>query len=93
MSEISFEIETRLQTELRPIFLEIENESNLHAGHHHGGTHSHYAITVVSPAFEKISLVKRHRIVYDLLRFLFEQGLHALKIKAYTPEEWRKNAG
>jgi BolA-like protein 1 len=47
---------------------------------------SHFALTVVSDAFEGLSLVKRHKIVYTLLREEM-QDVHALNIKTMTTAE------
>jgi BolA-like protein 1 len=47
---------------------------------------THFAIRVVSDAFEGLSLVKRHRVVYTLLRDEME-NIHALNISATTTAE------
>lgn len=44
---------------------------------------------VISPDFEGMSMVKEHQAVYKLVNEHITSGaLHALSIKAYTPEEW-----
>lgn len=50
-----------------------------------GGTH--FNLRVVSKDFEGKSMVKRHRLTYDLLKEELETGLHALSIIAKTPSE------
>lgn len=90
MSEASQAIEAALHDAFQPTVLEVINESHLHAGHRFGGVDSHFALKLVSEQFEKKSLVQRHRLVYDCLDFAFKKGLHALKIKAYTPAEWKQ---
>jgi acid stress-induced BolA-like protein IbaG/YrbA len=48
-----------------------------------------YEATVVSPAFEGLSMVKEQQMVYATLNTQITSGaLHALTIKAYTPAEW-----
>jgi acid stress-induced BolA-like protein IbaG/YrbA len=48
-----------------------------------------YEATVISNAFEGLSLVKKHQLVYALLNEHIASGvIHALTIKAYTPAEW-----
>ena len=46
-------------------------------------------LTIVSEDFDKVPLIQRHRKVQALLK---EDGLmdeiHALTIKAWTPEQW-----
>jgi acid stress-induced BolA-like protein IbaG/YrbA len=46
---------------------------------------------VISPAFQGLSPVKRQQQVYAAATPWLESGeLHALSIKACTPEEWAK---
>ncbi len=42
---------------------------------------------VITEAFEGKALLARHRMVYAALGDLMKEELHALSIKAYTPEE------
>ena len=51
-----------------------------------------YEATVISPAFEGLSMLKEHQLVYKTVNAQIASGeLHALTIKAYTPEEWEQN--
>lgn len=73
---------------LRPQAVELIDDSHLHAGHagaRDGG--GHYRLTVVSAAFAGLPLMRRHRLVYDLLASLMKREIHALSITAKTPEE------
>ena len=49
--------------------------------------------TVVSPAFEGKRLIQRHQLVYGAMGDRMKAEVHALSIKAYTPQEFDKNAG
>ena len=50
-----------------------------------------YEATVVSQAFEGLSMLKEHQLVYATVNAQIASGeLHALTIKAYTPEEWEQ---
>ena len=50
-----------------------------------------YEATVISPAFEGLSMVKEHQLVYATVNAQIASGeLHALTIKAYTPNEWHE---
>lgn len=81
-------IESRLKT-LEPQVFEFEDESHLHAGHAGNKGGGHYAVLVVSEAFEGISRLNRQRIIKQLLHDLFSDGLiHALSIKTQTPDEY-----
>lgn len=47
----------------------------------------HLAATVVSPAFDGLSLVEQHQMVYDALGDHMTRDIHALELSTYTPEE------
>jgi BolA protein len=80
-------IKTRLTTALRPTHLEILDQSRQHAGHQAAHGAGHFTLTVVSPQFAGLTLVQRHRLVYNALGDLMNTVIHALSIQAQTPEE------
>lgn len=83
-------IRERLERELKPIELEVEDTSYQHAGHagvRGSNGETHFNVRVVSKEFEGKSSVKRHRVIYGLLKDELEGGLHALSIEAKTPSE------
>ncbi|XP_030548955.1 sufE-like protein 1, chloroplastic/mitochondrial isoform X1 [Rhodamnia argentea] len=83
-------IREKLEKELSPIELHVEDVSYQHAGHagsRGSDGETHFNLRVVSKEFEGKSLVKRHRLVYDLLQEELQSGLHALSIVAKTPAE------
>uniref|UniRef100_A0A0D3FFJ7 BolA protein n=3 Tax=Oryza TaxID=4527 RepID=A0A0D3FFJ7_9ORYZ len=80
----------KLQSALEASALDIEDVSYQHAGHaavKDNANETHFNIRVISPKFEGQSLVKRHRMVYDLLTDELNSGLHAISIVAKTPKE------
>lgn len=86
---VASEMRSILDEFLSPVELEIVNESHLHAGHSgdNGTGESHFKLMIVSSAFENKTRVERHRIVYDLLKDLMHNPIHALSIMAKTPGE------
>jgi BolA protein len=74
---------------LRPLRLELRDESGQHAGHAgsrpSGG--SHWQLTIVSEAFRGQGAVARHRMVYEALGDLMKRDIHALRIEAFAPEQ------
>ncbi len=72
---------------LRPVRIEIADESHLHAGHAGARSGGHYGLTVVSPQFVGKSTLERHRMIYSALHDLMQHGIHALNIRAYAPDE------
>ena len=74
---------------LAPENLDIVDESSKHAGHEgakSGG--GHYQMTIVSSQFRGKTTMARHRLVYAALSGMMHKEIHALSIKAYTPEEF-----
>jgi stress-induced morphogen len=52
------------------------------------GTRDHFAIRVVSNAFQDKNLLDRNRLIYQALRDPMADGrIHAAELKAQTPEE------
>ncbi|WP_058995238.1 BolA/IbaG family iron-sulfur metabolism protein [Haloarcula sp. CBA1127] len=47
----------------------------------------HYAVRVVSPAFEGESLVDQHQLVHDALGDHLTRDIHAIELTTLTPEE------
>jgi BolA family transcriptional regulator, general stress-responsive regulator len=81
-------IRAALSRKLSPQQLEIIDESHLHAGH--AGARDgrgHFRVRVVSDAFNGLSKIKRHQLVYQAVGNLMETDIHALSVAALTPEE------
>lgn len=79
-------IRTKLTQALEPEHLEVHNESHMHAVP--PGSESHFRVLVVSPCFDGLSLIKRHRLVNEALREELSGCVHALSIQAKTPQQW-----
>ena len=73
---------------LAPLKLELVDESHLHAGHAGAqGGGGHYRLTIVAEIFRGRNTLARHRLVYDAVGNLMQGPVHALAIRALTPEE------
>ena len=82
------QIEQALREAIIPLqALEVLNESHLHAGHAGAGEGSHWRVRITSARMAGLSRVARHRLVYDALRIVIPQGVHALPIEARSPAE------
>jgi BolA protein len=76
-------IRAALVAAFEPAELEVIDESHLHAGHEGARDgRGHFRVRVVSPAFEGMSAIQRHRAVYAALGSLMETDIHALAIRA-----------
>lgn len=52
------------------------------------GDGQHFFATIVSPDFEGKRLVQRHQLVYGAMGDRMKAEVHALSIKAFTPDEF-----
>ncbi|MGB3290363.1 MAG: BolA family protein [Burkholderiaceae bacterium] len=70
---------------LAPTYLEIVDESHLHAGHagSKGGA-SHFRLFIWTEQFQGLNTLARHRLVYDRVHDLMPYPIHALAIIAKT---------
>lgn len=76
---------------LNPSYLDIEDDSALHAGHAGNTGGGHYTVTIVSDAFDGLPIIKRHRLVYEAAKTLLETEIHALSIHPKMPSEFDNN--
>ncbi|WP_372659947.1 BolA family protein [Hydrogenophaga sp.] len=57
------------------------------------GDGRHWSAVIVSPAFEGLRLIARHKKVYDTLgERIRNDEVHALSMKTHTPAEWAAQA-
>ena len=54
---------------------------------------THFEALVVAAEFEGMRPIARHQRVYQCLGSLVGNEIHALSIKALTPEEWQQAGG
>jgi acid stress-induced BolA-like protein IbaG/YrbA len=67
----------------------IENHLSCEHIEVHGEDLRHYETLVVSAEFEGLMKIKRHRLIYQALGVHMAADIHALSIKAMTPEEYQ----
>ena len=88
MNERVDSITRALQTEFAPTHLLVKDQSHLHAGH--AGARDgrgHFAVEIVAAAFSGKTRVKRHQMVYESLGEMMQTDIHALSIRAKSPDE------
>lgn len=87
-TDLAQTIAARLEA-LDPVHLELDDQSEAHAGHAGAaGGARHFSLTVVSQAFSGAGRLARHRAVLDRLSDLIPFPVHALAIRACTPDEY-----
>jgi acid stress-induced BolA-like protein IbaG/YrbA len=53
---------------------------------------THYEAIVVAQEFEGKRPLARHQLIYKTLGSLMGNEIHALSIRAFTPDEWQQQA-
>jgi BolA protein len=82
-------IEAQLRATFAPAHLQVVDDSARHAGHAGArGGGGHFRVLIVSDRFRGQSRLDRHRAVYDALGEEMRSDIHALALRALTPEEW-----
>ena len=86
---VAAEIDRRLTSALAPARLAVIDDSAHHAGHsgHDARGESHFTVEIVAEAFAGRSRVERQRMVNAALAELLAGRVHALAIRARTPDE------
>ncbi|WP_076413050.1 BolA family transcriptional regulator [Shewanella sp. UCD-KL12] len=83
-------ITEKLTAALSPSHLEVINESHNH--HVPPNSETHFKVIITSASFEGKRLIGRHRAVNEALSDEFANGLHALSMHTFTPEEWAEES-
>jgi len=82
-------IRDKLTARFTPTRLVIVDESHRHAGHAGARPEgeTHFAVTIVAPAFKGLNRVERHRLVYETLTDELATRIHALALTTRAPGE------
>ena len=75
-------LRTALERALHPTLLEIRDDSSKHIGHAGAREGGHFHVTISAAAFDGVSQVQRHRMVYAAAAELMGRDIHALSIDA-----------
>lgn len=81
-------IEQKLQRDYKSQVQDVINESNMHNVPPNSETH--FKVTLVCEQFNGIRQVARHQQIYKTLSEELANGVHALALHTYTPEEWQQ---
>ena len=84
-------IETKVTEELKPVYLDVTNESSMH--NVPPDSESHFKLVIVSEKFVGLTRVKRHQTINGILEKELREDLHALSMETLTAEEWEQRHG
>ncbi|HEY1751370.1 MAG TPA: BolA family protein [Caulobacteraceae bacterium] len=89
MGAVADALRRKLTSALAPNRLQVDDDSDRHAGHAGAreGGESHFTVTIESAAFAGLSRVERQRLVYAALAEELAGPVHALSLKALAPGE------
>ena len=89
------EIETKLKEKFSPIHIDLVDKSYTHTADEHIETmkdkERFYELTIIADVFKPMTLVERHLAIYKELDIKTNPGIHGIKIKASSPEEWNED--
>ena len=83
MNQRYYTIKKKLTEQLSPEVLEIRDDSYMHKNHGNikeEDTETHFYIKIKSSVFNNKSKLSMHKLVYDILKEEFTEGLHALEL-------------
>lgn len=79
-------LESKLHAAFSPLYLEVINESHMHSVA--PGSESHFKVVMAAEDMTSLSRVKRHQAVYAVLKDELANGVHALALHLFSPDEW-----
>lgn len=81
-------IEHLLREHFQAEAVEIIDDSAAHAGHAGAASGGgHFNVLIVAPEFAGKAPLARHRMIYTALDDMMGRDIHALSIRALTPDE------
>lgn len=84
-------IEQKLGEHFEGGHLTVENESHMHSVPPNSETH--FKVTLISDQFAGQPKVRRHQAIYQALAEEMQNGVHALALHLFTPQEWEQAGG
>ena len=54
------------------------------------GNGDHFSLIVITDDFENLNMINQHKIIYKYLSDMITKEIHALQIKTYTWDKWKK---
>ena len=83
------EIKSRLKKTIAIDHLTIMDDTGKHLRHQHYDGGRHFKIIIVSSTFEGVSLLDRHKLVYQALGGMIKNEIHAIGLKTIATSEYK----
>ena len=81
------EIKSRLKKTMAIAHLTIMDDTGKHLRHQYYDGGRHFNLKIVSSAFEGLSLLDRHKLVYQALDGMIKNEIHAIGLKTIATSE------
>jgi len=78
-----------IENNLDVYHIHIEDLTKQHINHENYNGGGHYKMIIVSDAFKKSTLLKRHKMIYNILNKMIKKEIHALSLKTLTIQEYK----
>ena len=85
---LEHEIKSRLKNIMAIDHLTIMDDTGRHLRHQHYDGGRHFKIIIVSSTFEGVSLLDRHKLVYQALNGMIKNDIHAIGLKTIATSEY-----
>ena len=82
------EIKSRLKKTMAIDHLTIMDDTGKHLRHQYYDGGRHFNLKIVSSAFEGLSLLDRHKLVYQALDGMIKNDIHAIGLKTIATSEY-----
>lgn len=87
---ISKRIENKIIQRFTLRHFQIINESSKHnSGLNNSAAETHFNLVLVCDDFNQLEIIQRHKLVYQLLDEELKDGIHALSLQLFAPQEWQ----
>ncbi len=90
MKPVEKQIIDKLTAVFDPTHLQVVNESHMHRGPEDAETH--FNVIIAANVFAGKRQVQRHQTVYACLAEELKNGVHALALHTFSPDEWLLNS-
>ena len=87
---IKNKIQSILKNKLNIHYIQIKDITNHHINHKGYDGGGHYTITIVSNDFINLSLIDRHKKIYEILQNMIKKEIHALSLRTYTAADYKE---
>lgn len=82
-------IKATLQAHFPQALIRVQDDTAMHKGHAHAhasGQGSHFTVHLRCVSLRGLTPLKRHRLVYDVLKPYFENGMHAVVMDVHDDQ-------